>query len=151
MYQHPERQDPAGSVAEYKYNIGHDIYSLGVCFLEIGLWDSFVVPDDKGQLGLSQLFANAKAQWKSGNPTWQQMKDSQIEQQAFKALAKGALAYEMGLSYSNLVVKCLLCNENGFGNIVKFADSSSKDWDEQGVLFIQEIRKELETACNMAG
>lgn len=23
------------------YNMGHDIYSIGVCFLEIGLWSSF--------------------------------------------------------------------------------------------------------------
>lgn len=57
----------------------------------------------------------------------------------------------MGVSYSNLVVKCLLCIENGFGNIPKFVDSTSTGWDEQGVLFIQEIRKELATACNMAG
>lgn len=149
MYQHPERQAPPGSVAEYKYNIGHDIYSLGVCFLEIGLWESFIAPNSNGQPGLSQLLANAKAQWKSKNPGWQQMKDSQIEQQTFITLAKDVLAYEMGLSYSNLVVKCLLCIEKGFGNILKFVDSRSTDWDEQGVLFIQEIRKELEAACNM--
>jgi hypothetical protein len=151
MYQHPERQAPPGSVAEYKYNIGHDIYSLGVCFLEIGLWDSFVAPNNNGQPGLSQLLANAKAQWKRDNPSWQHMRDSQIEQQVFITLAKGLLAYEMGRSYSNLVVKCLLCIENGFGNILKFVDSRSADWDEQGVLFIQEIRKELETASNMTG
>ncbi|KAM0192759.1 hypothetical protein ACHAPQ_008629 [Fusarium lateritium] len=149
MYQHPERQAPPGSVAEYKYNIGHDIYSLGVCFLEIGLWDSFVTHNENGQPDLSQLLANAKAQWKCENPGWQHMRDSQIEQQAFITLAKGLLAYEMGRSYSNLVVKCLLCIENGFGNILKFVDSGSTDWDEQGVLFIQEIRKELETASNM--
>lgn len=103
----------------------HDIYSLGVCFLKIGLWDSFVARNNIGQLGSSQLLASARAQWKSGNPGWQQMKDSQIEQQAFIALAKDSLAYEMRASYSNLVAKCLLWIGNRFGNIPKFVDSTS--------------------------
>ncbi|KAK3505254.1 hypothetical protein B0T13DRAFT_485892 [Neurospora crassa] len=39
VYRHPSRQgcDPA-----VKYRMQHDIYSLGVCLLEIGLWESFV-------------------------------------------------------------------------------------------------------------
>ncbi len=40
FYRHPERQ---GLQIEDRYNLGHDVYSLGVCLLEIGLWDSFVL------------------------------------------------------------------------------------------------------------
>ncbi|RYP29544.1 hypothetical protein DL767_006672 [Monosporascus sp. MG133] len=149
MYQHPERQAQPGSVAESKYNIGHDIYSLGVCFLEIGLWDSFVVVNNGGGLGLSPVLSEAKDRWKNENPAWTSMTDSQIEQKVFISLAGDRLAYEMGEVYSKLVLKCLSCIGNGFGNTLRFVDSSSRDWDEQGVLFIQEIRKELATASTM--
>jgi hypothetical protein len=39
LYRHPHRQ---GLVAQERYNVRHDIYSLGVCLLEIGLWTTFV-------------------------------------------------------------------------------------------------------------
>ena len=40
VYRHPERQ---GIKPEARYNMGHDIYSLGVCLLEIGFWKPLVV------------------------------------------------------------------------------------------------------------
>ncbi|UKZ57484.1 hypothetical protein TrVGV298_011341 [Trichoderma virens] len=39
MYAHPKRY---GLRAEDSYVMQHDIYSLGVCLLEIGLWESFI-------------------------------------------------------------------------------------------------------------
>ncbi|KAK5742820.1 hypothetical protein LTR17_003068 [Elasticomyces elasticus] len=47
IYQHPARQ---GKYAETEYEPKHDIYSLGVCMLEILLWTPFVVstPDLHG-------------------------------------------------------------------------------------------------------
>ena len=39
LYQHPNRW---GVVAESKYKMLHDVYSLGVVLLEIGLWKPFV-------------------------------------------------------------------------------------------------------------
>ncbi|KAJ5726781.1 hypothetical protein N7493_005808 [Penicillium malachiteum] len=39
VYRHPDRQ---GNNPSSKYTMRHDIYSLGVCLLEIGLWESFV-------------------------------------------------------------------------------------------------------------
>ena len=39
LYRHPQRQ---GVRPEEDYIMQHDIYSLGVCLLEIGLWTSFV-------------------------------------------------------------------------------------------------------------
>lgn len=38
LYRHPARQ---GLHLEEIYNMRHDIYSIGVCLLEIGLWSSF--------------------------------------------------------------------------------------------------------------
>ena len=40
LYRHPCRQ---GEFPEKEYKMQHDIYSLGVCLLEIGLWESFVL------------------------------------------------------------------------------------------------------------
>ncbi|WPA97606.1 uncharacterized protein RHO25_002216 [Cercospora beticola] len=39
IYQHPERQ---GRYAEHAYDRKHDIYSLGVCILQVLLWQVFV-------------------------------------------------------------------------------------------------------------
>ncbi|KAJ3962481.1 hypothetical protein N0V92_000752 [Colletotrichum tropicale] len=39
LYRHPTRQ---GIQAQEAYIMQHDVYSLGVCLLELGLWDSYV-------------------------------------------------------------------------------------------------------------
>ncbi|KAJ5688705.1 hypothetical protein N7462_003097 [Penicillium macrosclerotiorum] len=149
IYQHPARQARPGSVAESSYNIGHDIYSLGVCLLEIGLWDSFIVYCERIPR-LSPLLSDAKSKWKrENNFACQSMTEAQIEQKVFITLAGERLKYEMGEAYSKLVIKCLACIEKGFGNVLKFVDSDSRDWDEQGDLFIQEIRRGLAEASTM--
>jgi len=43
LYRHPLRQ---GNHPEQQYVMQHDIYSLGVCLLEIGVWKSFVNVDE---------------------------------------------------------------------------------------------------------
>ena len=44
IYRHPQR---LGNEVEY-FVMQHDIYSLGVCLLEIGLWESYVAYDADG-------------------------------------------------------------------------------------------------------
>ncbi|EEU36954.1 uncharacterized protein NECHADRAFT_81126 [Fusarium vanettenii 77-13-4] len=41
IYQHPERQLPT---ADREYSMAHDVYSLGVCMLEILRWESVLQP-----------------------------------------------------------------------------------------------------------
>ncbi|KAJ3545517.1 hypothetical protein NM208_g1375 [Fusarium decemcellulare] len=41
IYQHPERQLPT---AEREYSMSHDVYSLGVCMLEMLCWESVLQP-----------------------------------------------------------------------------------------------------------
>ncbi|KAF5001050.1 hypothetical protein FDECE_11065 [Fusarium decemcellulare] len=41
IYQHPERQLPT---AEREYSMAHDVYSLGVCMLEVLRWESVLRP-----------------------------------------------------------------------------------------------------------
>lgn len=45
IYRHPKRQ---GLQLDERYNMKHDIYSLGVCLLEIGLWEPFIVENGQG-------------------------------------------------------------------------------------------------------
>ncbi|KAL1980951.1 hypothetical protein VTN96DRAFT_3291 [Rasamsonia emersonii] len=73
FYRHPHRQ---GLVAQESYNVCHDIYSLGVCLLEIGLWTSFVRYSD-GEVGeswqeISRLFRSELNLDKTGRnfPDW---------------------------------------------------------------------------------
>jgi len=44
IYQHP---DHWGIKVEHKFSMLHDVYSLGVVLLEIGLWKTFVKWDSK--------------------------------------------------------------------------------------------------------
>jgi serine/threonine protein kinase len=56
IYQHPERQ---GEYAEAAFETRHDLYSLGVCMLEILLWRPFVVVERDGAaetLRICELF-----------------------------------------------------------------------------------------------
>src|SRR5262249_28307091 len=54
LYRHPQRQ--GHDLKEY-YVMQHDIYSLGVCLLEIGLWRSFILySQDQKTLTASQDF-----------------------------------------------------------------------------------------------
>jgi hypothetical protein len=104
IYQHPERQgiDPSTD-----HRMQHDIYSLGVCLLEIGLWKSFVAGDSSSPILLSELssVANIKAH--------------------FTALAKESLPSAMGEKYTGVVVNCLTCMEPDnvdFGDENEFKD-----------------------------
>lgn len=152
MYQHPERQAHPSTISASRYHIGHDIYSLGICLLEIGLWHPFIIYNGASS-AYSPLLAEAKAAWRAENTVvhsdGQPLTDAEIEQRVFVHLAGDRLAFEMGEAYSKLVVKCLTCLERGFGNVHHFVDSTSRDWQEQGFLFIQEIRRELAGASTM--
>ena len=123
IYQHPDRQ---GSHPEEDYsNMQHDIYSLGVCLLEIGLWESFVDTD--------------------------QYKDYFVESGSLKdqytALAKKQLPSKMGEKYMNVVINCLSCMDRSnedFGNESEFQDS---DGILIGVKYIEKVCSIYEQHC----
>src|SRR5579862_9999259 len=99
----------------------HDIYSVGVCLLEIGLWSSFVdySEDQKSvspgpELPISELIA-IKDQRKAA-----------IEVMAILVeMARSRLPWSMGNVYTDVVVSCLTCldkNNEGFGDEKEFED-----------------------------
>ena len=48
LYRHPRRQGLRPSIP---YIMQHDIYSFGVCLLEIGIWDSLVMSSEPARPG----------------------------------------------------------------------------------------------------
>ncbi|KAJ5708650.1 hypothetical protein N7488_008451 [Penicillium malachiteum] len=123
IYQHPDRQgiDPVTD-----YIMQHDIYSLGVCLLEIGLWGSLV--SSKGHAG-AFLTDSGLSDMVEGSS----LKDH------FMRLAKEHLPSRMGERYAAVVVNCLSCmdgtNED-FGDKREFEDD---DGIQIGVKYVEKI------------
>lgn len=136
IYRHPRRQ---GLHPEERYNMKHDIYSLGVCLLEIGLWEPFIV--DKGETKfMNDIYCNMAVDSGKVKPedsckiaslTW-----PKVVQDVMLALAKDTLPQRMGFAYTDLTVYCLSCldgapkEETDVG--VKFNDMISQSfWNMQ--------------------
>ncbi|KAJ8124717.1 hypothetical protein O1611_g8923 [Lasiodiplodia mahajangana] len=112
LYRHPQRQ---GAFVPERYIMQHDIYSLGVCLLEIGLWQSFVwypaqndttTPVPSITLG----FTCSDKDFEAVRPTGQEaIKEKLVE------LAKEKLPPRVGDAYTDIVVACMTCldPENG--------------------------------------
>ena len=116
IYRHPQRQ---GLQPEERYNMGHDIYSLGVCLLEIGLWDPFIVVED-GRHRFSAAYERMAFRLgcvRREEPAWEStLKKPNVVQQVMVGLAKNELPPRTGTVYADLVVDCLTCLEGGFGD-----------------------------------
>jgi hypothetical protein len=128
IYRHPERQ---GLQIQTKYNLGHDIYSLGVCLLEIGLWDTFVLTRTaSGDPQVSSLFkqaAKVDSVLKPDVALNQVLKNPLKVKEVMQTLAKQKLPSRMGIGYTRLVEACLNNLEGGFGESVDFRQLNSAE------------------------
>ncbi|KAM3547802.1 hypothetical protein ARSEF4850_009794 [Beauveria asiatica] len=144
VYRHPSRQ---GTSPAERYSMQHDIYSLGVCLLEIGLWESFVEYSTASELdgalqtqfGKSYHDFQAWLRQRGGTAGPEvvafKLKDYMIEQ------ANTRLACRMGDKYAHLTVSCLACLDDDTENFLL----SETDGDEQAVArqFIETVLKGL--------
>jgi hypothetical protein len=138
LYRHPTRQ---GLCITQAFTMQHDIYSLGVCLLELGVWWSFVsysydtggnagspVPAEALGLELTdQHFARAHV----AVPVW--------VQSHLIDLAKRLLPSRMGDLYTEIVLACLTCLDPGndaFGNEQDMLDQHGI---VVGVRFVEKI------------
>jgi hypothetical protein len=151
LYRHPSRQ---GEFPEEEFKMQHDVYSLGVCLLEIGLWESFVSYssdlEPKPQYGEAYL---QFTKWLEGagevespelvsSPRYQNILAPMLKGY-FVHLAKTKLPIVMGDKYSEVVVTCLTCldkDNEDFGDEDELVD-------ERGVLvavrFMETILQKL--------
>jgi hypothetical protein len=129
LYRHPHRQ---GLNPEETYAMQHDIYSLGVCLLEIGIWESFVsyehdaaAPVPAAVLGIALGGA--------------EFSKPALIKEYLVALAKRDLPQGMGERYEDIVVNCLTCLDQDnadFGDQSEFEDI---DGVLVGVRYIEKV------------
>jgi hypothetical protein len=114
----------------------HDIYSLGVCLLEIGLWSSSV-----GQNHPPSPSVDISEELTSSNPT---QAATRIKQKLIDK-AKVDLPSRMGKKYTEVVVSCLTCLDSGTTNMFENEDDL---YDEDGILvgvaFFEKILMKLD-------
>lgn len=136
LYRHPSRQ---GSRPEHAYIMQHDIYSLGVCLLEIGLWNSLVVPSDPPVPG---RMLHIDEQLRMRNP----VKAAWEIKKILIHIAQTFLPNLMGLLYTEVVLSCLTCLDSGTTNMfVNEEDLYDEDGILVGVIFIEQILSRLES------
>lgn len=142
LYRHPSRQ---GLFVQDKYVMQHDVYSLGVCLLEIGLWDSFVNYDHaEKELSKGEPRPRPSKTWgmqiedfapKSieGISTYNHIKDHLV------ALATSKLPLRMGDKYTSVVITCLTCLDDGNEDFGDDKEMQDEDGVLVGVRFIEKV------------
>lgn len=132
LYRHPRRQ---GLKPEEDYTMQHDIYSLGVCLLEIGLWESFVIyHNEESHPTPSPALAILN------DPEKDEIKNAFLVKDTLVSLAKQRLPSRMGDKYTEIVVTCLTCLDESnaaFGDDSEFEDA---DGVLIGVRYIGKVR-----------
>ncbi|KAI9730824.1 MAG: hypothetical protein M1834_005542 [Cirrosporium novae-zelandiae] len=107
IYQHPQRQ---GLHLEGRHTIGHDIYSLGVCLLEIGLWEPLIIGRAES-LSMCDLYRQIAAKLNYIDTTESMELGRLIEpivtQEVMFGLANKELGQRMSAKYVNIVTTCL--------------------------------------------
>jgi hypothetical protein len=130
LYRHRSRQ---GLQPEKYFSMQHDIYSLGVVMLEIGLKTSFVhpvrqdTPSTRSPPTLGPLLNLPDTLLSDKNP---HTRAKALERQLV-TLAKEHLPVSMGWLYSEVVLSCLTCLDQ------------DNDGIEVGVRYIEKVRQSL--------
>jgi hypothetical protein len=142
---HPSRQ---GAQPETNYQMQHDIYSLGVVLLEIGLWTSFVL-EDPGSGSPLPVPNSILCPANLDQP--QNLLTAGENKQTLENLAENELPARLGRRYTDIVLLCLRCLDSGNGTdeYEKGFGADSADWtDEDGVVigvrFIENVLEKMQ-------
>ncbi|KAK8044373.1 hypothetical protein PG993_004397 [Apiospora rasikravindrae] len=146
MYRHPRRQ---GMDVQERYNIGHDIYSLGVCLLEIGLWNLLIrrdptlgeeaPPQASNLVRAAAGIGDADSQANDGDDAAdrelrRKLRRPNEVQNILLKLARDHLPQRMGRGYCRLVVACLTVLDQS-GGFREGMDWKKMSKTEQGIAF----------------
>ncbi|KAH7464179.1 hypothetical protein FOMA001_g17882 [Fusarium oxysporum f. sp. matthiolae] len=130
LYRHPTRQ---GGSPSMEYIMQHDIYSLGVCLLEVGLWQSLVQLAPEGNVPVPSVLLQDRQDGVTTSLQPWELKDRLV------VLAEGQLPRYMGNKYSEVVITCLTCldvDNADFGDEREFQD---EDGIHVGVRYIEKV------------
>lgn len=135
LYRHPQRQ---GVRMHEDYVMQHDVYALGVCLLEIGLWDSFVVYS--GEADGTRMQSSALLELcdegfaaESAPRLGQDIKEHLVK------LARERLPQRMGDLYTAVVVTCLTCLDRGNDDFGDEEHVRDDDGVLIGIRFIEKV------------
>ena len=141
LYRHPQRQ---GIYAQEDYSMQHDIYSLGVCLLELGLWDSFVDYCEEGDAATKHPSAALGLTLSDFGPGSGDLSTvSRRIQDHLVMMAETKLPERAGEKYAQVVVTCLTCTDEDnedFGD-----DMTDEDGILIGVRFIEKVLFRLDS------
>jgi hypothetical protein len=131
----------------------HDIYSLGVVLLEIGLWTSFVRFESEGEKNDplaytendSVPFPNDLLEpQETPNPLGNAVENKE----RLEYLAKSKLPARLGRRYTDIVLLCLRCLDPGTGEDKAGkgfgADVKDEDGFVIGVRFIENVLEKMQ-------
>ncbi|KAL2202144.1 hypothetical protein CC79DRAFT_1338235 [Sarocladium strictum] len=160
IYRHPQRQ---GLNLKHNFRMQHDVYSLGVCLLEIGLWESFVEyhsdtepfsPQDSRSYKQFQSWVSARGDSSSTEDIDTRTSSSSttnvraaLLREYLVEMAETRLPSAIGELYKDVVVACL---SSGGGETESSEDELDREAAEDkegisvGVHFIVEILGKLE-------
>lgn len=137
LYRHTSRQ---GIDPQWNYIMQHDIYSLGVCLLEIGIWKSFVeyvtdgtTTDRRAQpadiLGFSASLSEPQATHHLATEGAAKL----------ISLARDDLRRYMGTKYSEIVITCLTCLHGSNTDFGEELESKDAQGAPIGVRYIEKV------------
>jgi hypothetical protein len=155
VYRHPSRQ---GEFPDTQYTMQHDIYSLGITLLEIGLWESFVpyTAETRPQPRHDQAYSEFATWLKKKGYTQNDKSSSNAAYLGFMSfrlkeysidLAKTKLPARMGEKYTQIVILCLTCLDDDDNNEFQLDQSvevTNSNDSEVGIQFIEKILLQLE-------
>ncbi|KAM5358782.1 hypothetical protein ACJZ2D_014990 [Fusarium nematophilum] len=144
LYRHPSRQ---GACPREDYVMQHDIYSLGVCLLEIGLWGSFIAYNPRGGQDAECLPTNLLLGSVPGAMDQGDIGPYLLTrgQERLLFLARSCLPEVMGTKYAEIVETCLTCLDEGNGDFGDARDFEDEDGIRVGVRYIEKILLRLNT------
>lgn len=127
----------------------HDIYSLGVTLLEIGLWQSFLLEIDET---FEELYPNPILNPINTDNPHNPLGPAARTKTRFEELARTSLPVRMGKRYSDIVLSCLKCldkgdesEQEGFG--VGISEVEDSDGIVIGVRFIENVLEKIQDIC----
>ena len=141
LYRHATRQ---GLHPETDYVMQHDIYNLGVCLLEIGLWRSFIEyqPRQQTEVNPTPVATKPSAALSIRDSTnKEESKEFLLHtgKQELVNMARTDLPRQMGSKYTEIVITCLTCLDHDSPDFGDPSDFEDEDGIRVGARYIEKV------------